>query len=310
LNVTTGGTNRLNVNSSGNVGIGTSTPDHRLTISGGPTWTSNSWAGAISLSHGSAIGWEGNSSGQRAGIGHTDGGLYFFRTASDPGATGSPANYDMYISDSGNVGIGTNPTNARLQVDGGSNSTGVIGTSSGSGLGVYGSSQNYRGVFGFSPEGIGVYGQSLNYYAGYFNGNVGVSGCLSASNLSCPSDARLKRDITPLSYGLPEVLRLRPVTWQWKDATKTEPNLGLVAQDVEPVLPELILHNADNKGALGLNYMGLIPVLIKGMQEQQAQIEAQQEQNREQQEQNRKLEERLAALEKLLSTIQPSTTDR
>jgi hypothetical protein len=97
--------------------------------------------------------------------------------------------------------------------------------------------------------------------------------------------------------------------------------MGLIAQDVEPVLPELIIHNADNKGALGLNYMGLIPVLIKGMQEQQAQVEdqqkrigeqqqqivEQQEQNRQQQEQNRNLEERLAALEKLLSTIQPST---
>jgi hypothetical protein len=47
--------------------------------------------------------------------------------------------------------------------------------------------------------------------------------------------------------------------------------------------------------------MGLIPVLIKGMQEQQAQIEAQQEQNR-------KLEERLAAVEKLLSTMQSSAT--
>ena len=66
------------------------------------------------------------------------------------------------------------------------------------------------------------------------------------------------------------------------------------------MLPELILQNADNKGSLGLNYMGLIPVLIKGMQEQQGQIEAQQEQNR-------KLEERLAALEKLLSTMQSNS---
>jgi hypothetical protein len=69
---------------------------------------------------------------------------------------------------------------------------------------------------------------------------------------------------------------------------------------VEPVLPELIIHNADNKGALCLNYIGLIPVLIKGMKEQHPQIEAQQNQNR-------KLEERLAALDKLLSTMQANT---
>jgi septal ring factor EnvC (AmiA/AmiB activator) len=80
---------------------------------------------------------------------------------------------------------------------------------------------------------------------------------------------------------------------------------------VEPVMPELIIHNADNKGALGLNYMGLMPVTIKAIQQQQAQIEDQQKRIAEQQEQNRKLEERLAALEKLLlSTIQPSTAAR
>jgi hypothetical protein len=168
--------------------------------------------------------------------------------------------------------------------------------------GVFGLSNSGSGVSGQTTTGIGVRGTSIGTgYAGYFSGNVNVTGCLSASNLSCPSDERLKQDITPLSYGLPEVLRLRPVTWQWKDPTKTEPNLGLIAQDVEPVLPELILQNADNKGSLGLNYTGLIPVLIKGMQEQQAQIEAKQEQNR-------KLEERLAAVEKLLSTMHANTT--
>jgi hypothetical protein len=223
----------------------------------------------------------------------------------------------MTIDSSGNVGIGiNNPGGSRLQVEGGlyvngssngvssvwgngEDSFGVEGTSS-TGFGVYGSSGASIGVYGHSYQNYGVYGNSNSSYAGYFDGNVHVNGCVSATNLSCPSDARLKRDITPLSYGLPEVLRLRPVTWQWKDATKTEPTMGLIAQDVEPVLPELILQNADNKGALGLNYMGLIPVLIKGMQEQQAQIV-------ERQEQNRKLEERLAALEKLLSTMQANT---
>ena len=51
--------------------------------------------------------------------------------------------------------------------------------------------------------------------------------------------------------------------------------LGLIAQEVEPVLPELVLRERDAKEPLGLNYLGLVPVLVKGMQEQQAQIEAQ-----------------------------------
>ena len=134
-----------------------------------------------------------------------------------------------------------------------------------------------------------------------------VNGCVTATNISCPSDARLKQNIKPLSYGLREVLRLHPVRWQWKDTTATQLNLGLVAQDVEPVLPELVLHNVDAKGSLGLNYEGLIPVLVKGIQEQQAQIENQQEELKQQKDQiereraeNAAQQQELKALKSLL----------
>jgi trimeric autotransporter adhesin len=104
----------------GKVGIGTSTPKHRLGIAGGPSWTANLWKGAIDLENAAAIGWQGVLGGQRFGIGHTTGGLYFFRTTSDPGTTASPANYDMEITDSGNVMIagGTEQAGIKLQVNG------------------------------------------------------------------------------------------------------------------------------------------------------------------------------------------------
>ena len=97
--------NIFNTNA-GNVGVGTTDPHHRLRISGGPVWTSNGWTGSLELDNAAAIGWQGNTGGQRFGIGQSNGGLFFFRTGSDPGATGSPANYDMVINDAGNVGIG------------------------------------------------------------------------------------------------------------------------------------------------------------------------------------------------------------
>ncbi len=91
------------VNTLGNVGIGTVSPAHRLSLIGGPGWTANGWTGALELGNASAIGWRSDAAGQRFGIGQTDGGLFFFRTASDPGTTGSAANYDLKITDHGNL---------------------------------------------------------------------------------------------------------------------------------------------------------------------------------------------------------------
>ena len=90
-----------------------------------------------------------------------------------------------------------------------------------------------------------------------------------------PSDARLKKRIANLKYGLNEVMRLRPVTWEWKGDSLNTTRLGLVAQEVQPILPELIVKGTDEGGMLSMNYLGLIPVLVKGMQEQQKQIDEQ-----------------------------------
>lgn len=93
------------VNSAGRVGIGTSSPDHRLAISGGPKWTNAGWTGSLELDNAAAIGWKTNTAGNRFGIGQTNGGLYFFHTANNPGSTGSPASYDLIIKDNGHASV-------------------------------------------------------------------------------------------------------------------------------------------------------------------------------------------------------------
>lgn len=88
---------------SGNTGFGTVAPNTRLTLSGGPQWTSNGWTASMNMQNASALGWESNGSGQRFGIGQTNGGLYFFRTISGFGSTLTPAQVDLQITDNGDV---------------------------------------------------------------------------------------------------------------------------------------------------------------------------------------------------------------
>jgi len=94
---------KMSLSPNGNVGIGTSTPNTRLTLNGGTPWTSAGWTASMNLQNVSALGWEANASGQRFGIGQTNGGLYFFRSTSAFGTTGNPAIYDLQITDTGNI---------------------------------------------------------------------------------------------------------------------------------------------------------------------------------------------------------------
>lgn len=80
------------------------------------------------------------------------------------------------------------------------------------------------------------------------------------------SDASLKTDIAPLVCGLEDIMRLNPVTFRWKDTARfgDAENFGLIAQEVAEVFPNIVDTTA---GKARLDYVKLIPVLIKSIQE-------------------------------------------
>ncbi len=98
-----------------------------------------------------------------------------------------------------------------------------------------------------------------------------VQGTLHLHNSINYSDARLKEDIEPLQNVLPDVLKLNGYTYHWKNHKDTTEQIGVLAQEVQKIFPELV--QADNKGILGVNYIQLVPVLLTAIKEQQKEID-------------------------------------
>lgn len=113
------------------------------------------------------------------------------------------------------------------------------------------------------------------------------------------SDLRLKDNITELTYGLAELLKLKPISFLWKKSPQEGRKLGFIAQDVKPIINEVVVEGDDPDKTLGINYSSIIPVIVKGMQEQQQQIAKQKEQIDELIAANKILLERIGKLEGL-----------
>lgn len=97
--------------------------------------------------------------------------------------------------------------------------------------------------------------------------------CRNAVNeiATCSSSGRYKEAIVPLERGLEAALQLRPVTFDWKDGQGRD--LGFVAEEVAAIDSLLVTHNEQGQ-IEGVKYGPLTAVLVKALQEQQAQIAA------------------------------------
>lgn len=115
------------------------------------------------------------------------------------------------------------------------------------------------------------------------NGNVGIGtttpsyklhviGRIKTDGINETSDRRLKKNVEPLSGSLNLIQQLQGVTYEWKDPERESgTQLGLIAQDVEEVIPYIV--NTDNEGYKSLQYSVIVALLIEGVKDQQSEIE-------------------------------------
>ena len=96
---------------------------------------------------------------------------------------------------------------------------------------------------------------------------VVVTGVTTSTDFNSTSDINLKDNIAPIDNAIEKVLQISGVTFNWKNTDIT--SAGVIAQDVEKVLPEIV-NGTDVKK---LNYNGLIGLLVEAIKEQQKQIE-------------------------------------
>ncbi|MEO8117425.1 MAG: tail fiber domain-containing protein [Bacteroidota bacterium] len=219
--------------------------------------------------------------------------IYSYNAGSGAGIFASSANYYGVYGYNG----GGNSSGVYGYSIGGSGSVGVTGSCGGIGY----------GMAAYGNSGSGIYATSTSNYAGYFVGDVYCSGTYVGSDL------RLKQNIKDVTSAMDIINQLHPKQYDFKTDGNYKlmklpagNHYGLIAQDVEKILPNIVRNSQFETGSVvpptvrkpgdgettaslkkvqsetidfkAVNYTELIPIMIKGMQEQQAVIEKQQQQ--------------------------------
>jgi len=152
--------------------------------------------------------------------------------------------------------ISTNTTNQVQFI------TYVTGTGFTSGLGVTTTGL----VFNPSSNSLGI-GTTTPTSKLWVNGDVFVTGIVTATDYNSASDIRLKENIQKIDNPIDKIIRIEGVTFDWKSDNKS--SMGVIAQNIEKVLPQLV-NGEDSKT---VNYNGIIGLLIECVKTQQEQID-------------------------------------
>ena len=313
----------MRIDSAGNVGIGTTSPDYNLHVhkdTGNVAILITQGDGTSGNPH-LLFGSQYNVSTKWALLGmDTANNVFKLVHGGSVGAFAANSNGIM-IAESGNVGIGTTAPTLPLVIR-------AAPTSQSAGweplLGFEDASGNLkwhfnRGQPSLAIRGLNVVESGVADYRLFIqegSGNVGigtsgpatkldVSGDIHATGtISVASDARFKEDLRPLTGILPKLAQLHALSYRPRPlvpsnleprTSNLEParQLGLLGQELEQVFPELVTTHGP-EAYRAVDYSRLTVVLLEAIKEQQHQIEAQRQELEAQREQFESLKVRLA----------------
>ncbi len=276
-------TEKMRITSLGNVGIGTTAPDSKLTISSN-TATLPSGAATLRIAEADTV--------QTSAVidAFATNGLFNFRradtTAASPSAVQSGENLGVF----GAAGYGTSAysgTRARVGFfadetwTNTANGTSIRFSTTLNGAATAGGTERMRidnagnvGIGTSTPDQALVVSGTARA-TNLLGGATTLSTDASGNIIRTPSDISLKENIQNIDSAdaLSQVLALQGVTYFWKDKARfgTAQEIGFIAQQVEPIVPQVVKSGGAYKS---LNYGNLTAVLASAIQEQQKQITA------------------------------------
>jgi len=267
-----GGTESMRLDSSGNLGLGTTTPNQRLQVntsaaSGGQIQVTNASTGTTSTD-GVLIGYDGSNdvivNNQEATA------TKFFTSGSER----------MRVTSSGLVGIGTSSPSALLQVAGSSifqDSMQIFNNPTSSAQGIL-----FRNSFNVGASRFSMGPATTNGIIEFIGGN-GTQGAITGNgagiSYTSASDYRLKENVTPMTNALGVVAQLKPCTYTWK--YNGSAGQGFIAHELQEVVPEAVTGEKDavdedgNIKPQGIDTSFLVATLTAAIQELKAIVDAQ-----------------------------------
>jgi hypothetical protein len=239
--------NNIVLDSSGNVGIGTSSPDYLLTLQTTDAAISMKDSGGTTRAYIGVAGAFGSAPTGALRLRSDQGGLVY----------GFAGTEQLRIDSSGNLLVGTSSTlfaSSHAFVNSGAAVLGLRNSGSTAG--------KYWQVGPDSNSTFKVYNQS----------SVGMFLSDGSTSWSSSSDERQKNIIEPISDATNKVASLRAVIGSYKNDETNKRRSFLIAQDVQQVLPEAVTEAPD--GFLGVAYSDVIPLLVAAIQELKADFDA------------------------------------